>query len=198
MSQPDNEILKQLLEVSQQLNTAIRQNNERDGVRKPYFTEKWALIAGDLMRHVYTTGEPRLIPEGDYTAQTIRNQWYQAKEYLLKFLDKSGEYKKMDEVVAAEYIRKRGLMISPRKRKGILQNVAVVPWRPQLEEFMETAVNMQLFERIGVGLTEEDAKYVNELLSPLEDMFVWHCDIKHDHLKVVRVDKAELEEDDNQ
>jgi hypothetical protein len=183
-----------LLATTKGLVNQIKMSNEIGGVRRPYFTEKWAKEVGVLMKHVYTTGEPRLIPVGDLSTSTIRNQWYQGKEYLLQFLDPDKSYAEMDTVVAAEYIKKRGLLVSPRKQRGILQHIAIVPWRPKFEEFLETAVEMQMFERVGLGLTEDDAKYVNETLYPLSDMFVWHIDIIHDHLKVVRVTQEKVQE----
>ena len=109
-------------------------------------------------------------------------------------MDPENKFKEMDGCIAAEYVKKRGMIVSPKRKSGILKHVAVVPWRPKLEEFIETAAEMQKFERIGLGLTEDDAKYVNELLRPLEDMFVWHVDVLHDSLRVVRVTQEKLEE----
>ena len=190
----DPNLITDLLKTTKEATDSILRHNNRGGNRKPYYTAKWAGYVGDLLTLVYTTGEPQLIPEGQNTAATIRNQWYQAKEYLLAHMDPENKFKEMDDCIAAEYVKKRGMIVSPKRKSGILKHVAVVPWRPKLEEFIETAAEMQKFERIGLGLTEDDAKYVNELLRPLEDMFVWHVDVLHDSLRVVRVTQEKLEE----
>lgn len=190
----DDQTIKELLATAKAATDSILRSNDRGGVRKPYYTAKWAGYVANILTHVYTTGEPQLIPEGENTKATIRNQWYQAKEYLLQHMDPEGKYREMDESISSDYANKRGMIISPKRRTGISRTVPIVPWRPKLEEFIETAVENQKFERIGIGLTEEDAKYVNELLLPLQDMFVFHADVMHDSLRVVRVTQEKLKE----
>ena len=186
MPQPSPEELQDLLSQTRSVLDTLKKANHIGHVRKPYYTEKWAGEVKTIIDLVCENAEPRLIPEGGYTATTIRNQWYQAKQYLLDHLDPTGAYKEKDKLLTAEYVKRRGLIVSPHQRKGIMASVVVQPWRPKLEEYLEIAAPFQKFERVGIGLTEGDSLWVHGLLSPYADMFVWTVDVEHDIIKVIR------------
>lgn len=190
MNESQAKELAEIMALTKQVAESVLKANQVGTSRKPYYTEKWASRVAEILELVYTTGEPRLIPEGDFTASTITNQWYQGKDYLVRFMDPDKKYAEMLVAIGAEYQKKRGLVIAPRRRRGILAAVKIQPWKGKFEEFIETAAELQKFERIGVGLTQEDFDYVRDTLTPLSDMFVWHVDLLHDHLKVVRVSQG--------
>lgn len=190
MNEEQAKELAEIMALTKQVAESALKANQVGRTRKPYFTEKWAGRVAEVLELVYTTGEPRLIPEGDFTASTITNQWYQGKDYLIRFMDPEKKYANMLVAIGAEYQKRRGLIIAPRKRRGILATVKIQPWRGKFEEFIETAEELQKFERIGIGLTQDDFEYVRDILEPLSDMFVWHMDLVHDHFKVVKISQG--------
>ena len=67
-----------------------------------------------------------------------------------------------------------------------MKSVVVQPWRPRPEEFLEVAQPLEKFERVGLGLAEEDVLWLKSLFTGLDDMFVWDVDLDHDVLLVIR------------
>jgi hypothetical protein len=190
----DPALLADLIATTRAIQKSVLTANQIGNSRRPYYTETWAKEVADILTAVATTGEPKLLPKGDYDITTIKNRWYQGKDYLLEHLDPDKLYAGYNKCVSASIDRKRGVFIAPFKRTNSLGAIKIEPWKPRFEEFLETAVDGQMFERIGTGLCADDYTYLEDMLSPLADMFVWHCDIDHDILKVVRITQATAEE----
>jgi hypothetical protein len=185
-SEIDMEFLRAVAEENKNLLANLKKSNQIGASRKPYYTEKWAGYVKEIIDAIKETAQPRLIPIGDMSETTIKLQWYQGKEYLLDHLDPKGEYKALDDILVASPVKKRGLIISPVQRKGVMKSVVVQPWRPRLEEFLEVAQPLEKFERVGLGLAEEDVLWLKSLFTGLDDMFVWDVDLDHDVLLVIR------------
>lgn len=182
----DIEFIKALAEENKKLLSSLKKANQIGSSRRPYYTEKWAGYVKEIFLAIKENAQPRLIPIGDMSDTTIKLQWYQGKEYLLDHMDPTGEFKELDKILVASPSRKRGLIISPVQKQGVMKSVVVQPWKPALEDFLETAQALDKFERVGVGLSEEDLLWVKSLLIELNDLFVWDVDLDHDVITVIR------------
>lgn len=168
--------------------------------RQPYYQKKYADWAKDLIDAVITSGKPYIIPLEGLSYITVKLQWSQGVKYLLDYHDKEGKYLDLIKKLNVDHSRHRGTTIAPKKVQGILKAFQTSDWKVAFQDWMENvkpaenAASMPIFERIGIGLTQEDAKWLNDFLTPLEDMFVWDINPVRDTLKVIRVDRSTAEE----
>ena len=195
-AQPD---LNELINTLRGLTAEAARTTQVGHRRQPYFQERYANWAKDLIDKVISSGKPHVIPVGDLASSTVKLQWTQATSYLFKYLDKDGKYADLYKKLSVTHDKTRGTFISPKKVTGILKAYQTEDWKIRFHEWIDTVQpgegnELAIFERIGIGLTEEDAKYINDFLTPLEDLFVWDINIIHDTLKVIRIDKSRAEE----
>lgn len=189
--------LDQTIELLKSLTAEANRSTQHGRRRQPYYQERYANWAKDLIDKVITTGKPYVIPIGDLAFNSIKLQWSQASKYLLDYLDKSGEYSDKLKLLSVSHDKNRGTIVSPKKVSGILKAYQTEEWRVKFQLWIEEVSNdttMPVFERIGIGLSQDDAKWLNQFLEPLKDMFVWDINTVRDTLKVIRVDKQKAEE----
>jgi hypothetical protein len=193
--------LEELRKMLAPLVDELSKSSTRGKRRMSYYTPKYAAWARELIDKVISTGSPYMLPVGDLVMTSLRLQWCQATQYLVEHEDPKGEYAEKRKMITAERVGNRGIMISPKRVTGLLKayqtedwKVRFLEWVDQVQPQVTESGNLPVFERIGIGLSSEDAKWLNDYLMPLDDLFVWSCDTKHDALKVIRVDKSKVQE----
>lgn len=168
----------------------IDQSNTRGRTRLPYYTPKHAEWAKEIVDQIVTSGEPHVLPIGDFTLNTQTQRWHQSTKYLVDHLDtEDGEYKSKLALIVASPSKKRGLLLSPKPEPGCLKAYAIKPWKPEFEKFLETAEEGDIREWIGIPFSPEDVKYVYEALVPYSDLFLWSMEPPYNPkaLKIVRM-----------
>jgi len=186
------EIIKGL-ELAKKL---LDQSNTKGRTRLPYYTPQWAEWAKEIIEQIVTSGEPHVLPIGDFTLNTQTVRWHQSKKYLLDHLDPEGKWKSKLDLIVASQSKKRGLLLSPKSEPGCLKAYAIKPWRPEFEKFLEVAEEGDIKEWIGIPFTTENVKYVYEALLPYTDMFLWSMEPQHNPkaLKVVRMTQEQAQQ----
>ena len=192
--------IEDLRAMAQGLLLEAQRTTQQGRKRLPYYQERYAKWAAELIDKVVSSGKPYCIPVGDLTANSIRLQWCQATKYLVDYLDADGKWAEKYSLLETSH-SKRGTTISPKRKTGLLKAYQTEDWKTELLKWVDevqpasgSGSDLPIFERIGLGFSQEDAKWIRDYFSPLDDLFVYDISIPKDTLKVVRVDITRAEE----
>ena len=180
--------MKAMVDSIQRAANTIAKSPHKGGSYLPYYREDYAMELTKIIKAVITTGKPHLIPKRDQSFTTIKNKFYQAKKYLEEHLDADNTYKHIfATALDISSPQDRGILIRPKKERGVLKAYAVVDWRPELADFIANANPREKFERIGIPITAEDVAWIEDQLKGIEQFFL--TEINETAIILVRIDQ---------
>jgi hypothetical protein len=153
---------------------------------KPYYSAEYAQHAKAILDKLHTGGKPIRVNCQGISVITASLQYYQGAAYLRDH-DESGKYdalflaSKCSREEQYNYIE---FKIRARKKCVIADIQISAPWREELLHFIDTAEEKQKYHRDDVSLTDEDIAWFNNLLIPLEKLFIFRA--SHNDILVVR------------
>lgn len=186
-----------LIEVTKNLQRQLASTNVRGKTRKPYFTEKYGAWAKGVVDDIFRSGDVLAgakslgLHNPDIAPETIRTQWYQGSEYLVKVLDPS--YEEKVKQISATPDKRRGLILSIKPASTFAALIPIENWRADIEDFIDNSTQGDLLRKAGLPLREEDIIWLDELLTPLktslgEPFFAWERpNIKTGTIEIVRI-----------
>lgn len=190
------EDIKALLQSAEKLRLQLAASNTRGKTRRPYYTEKYALWAKGVIDQIFSRGD---VLEGqqlglhnpDIRPETIRTQWYQGVEYLVKIIDPSYQ-EKVSQITATAHPRK-GLILSIKPAASLAELIPVENWRNDIEDFLDESEPGNVLRKAGLPLREEDIIWLDDLLTPLrssrdEPLFAWERpNLKSGSVEIIRL-----------
>ena len=152
---------------------------------RPYYTSKYAETVRDTIDRILESGEVLFFPASDVQLDTLKQQWYQGRDYLVSVLDNSYEAKVL-KVEASIDKRKNGLVVALKPERGMVEPGVITKWREELNEFIDNSDTQDKFVRQGLGLSDADVIYLYETLEPLKDIFAYDYELKRGIIRVIR------------
>lgn len=152
---------------------------------RPYYTSKYAETVRDTVDRILDSGEVLFFPASDVQLETLKQQWYQGKDYLVSVLDPTYETKVL-KVEASIDKRKNGLVVALKPERGMVEPKLLTRWREELNEFLDNSEVQDKFVRQGLGLSDADVIWLYETLEPLKDIFAYDYELKRGIVRVIR------------
>ena len=148
----------------------------------PYFNEKNAEFASNIIQRVTTTKAPFIVSNNTLSTNTIRQKYFQGCRYLKKFYP---EKAKLAEMVECQRLNSDKLVFVFKPREFVIQQLTV-DWREKFQHYIDTAVEHQIFNQpeLAKTLTEQEKAWCVLQLEQLGNRFIWI--INDDTFKIIK------------
>ncbi len=178
---------KILADMQSMLDSLKRISAAVDGPKaaRPYYTPKYAETVKETIDRILESGEVLFFPASEVQLDTLKQQWYQGRDYLISVLDPSYEAK-VTKIEASIDKRKNGLVVALKPERGMVEPAIITKWREELNEFIDKSELQDKFVRQGLGLSDADVVWLYETLEPLKDIFAYDYELKRGIIRVIR------------
>lgn len=192
MEETDNPLAKfsAQLEI---LNSLMSRSAEVASPSKPYYLEKHALWAKELIEKLHTYKMPvKVTPPEGVALNTIKFHYYQGAGYLRDKLDPTGKYK---DLCGKTKCSQEGdyLLFTVRKSRftpGVMVITETPKWKDEVIGFLETSVHGDKYALVNVLLSEEELLWIAAQIAPMSDLFENLSN--SNRILIIRVDKDKL------
>lgn len=147
----------------------------------PYFNEEAAQTVLDAVHMTLTTCKPVIWSAEGTSINTLYLRFRQGAQYITNKLDP--DFPEKLAMVQVTRLPKIGLRIAPRE--GRTRITEQVPWKADFEAFLDSSVPGNAFERINLGLSDEEISWIHEQLYELRKFFTY--EVSPTKLILVRV-----------
>lgn len=138
----------------------------------PYYTEKYALWARDILDKLHADKLPVKVTAENAAIQTERLRYYQGSAYLIERLDPTGKYRELKEQTRCQDFSDFLLFTARKKRKVSVPTVVTTDdWKTKLDDFIDNAIHGEKFARPNILLAQSELDYIASRLVGVETLF---------------------------
>ena len=184
-SQPDPPSIEELMaRLSTVLDTSAKSASlTKSASNYPYYREHFADQVLETIDTVVKSRTPIIWPAAGISVNALYQKWTQASAFIKDNYAKN-LVEKLDLVTASKH-KSIGMKISPRASAVLCLADQAVDWRPDLMEYIEKGQSGEVFNKIGLLITEEDKKWITNLLAPIASDYV--TDIQPNKILIIKL-----------